>query len=200
MIELIRQWVDKLPAEWLVVFMAALPVSELRGAIPLGLALGFSPQKAFLLSVAGNFIPIVPLLIGFRPLSDALLRFKRWENWINRFYSQTKQRAEIIQKYETLGLLLFVAVPLPMTGAWTGCLAASIFRLRFWYAFLAVTMGMVIAGLIVLTACLVGKEGFKRFPILTLLVLFLLVVVWIVYIFKKEIGRVFTHKEKSGNI
>lgn len=136
--------------------VGALPVSELRGAIPLGLYLGLSEFKTLYLAILGNLIPVVPLLVFLKPLSARLRKFKLWSGFFDWFFERTRKKAEIIQRYEALGLALFVAVPLPMTGAWTGAIAASLFNIRFRYAFMAILAGVVAAGLIVLLLCTLG--------------------------------------------
>jgi len=143
-----------------VVVLAALPVSELRGAIPLALAMEFSPFKAYTLAFIGNLIPVVPLLFFLQPVSEKLRHISIFERFFNWLFERTRRKASLIEKFEALGLILFVAIPLPVTGAWTGCVAATLFKIRFRYAFAAVTAGVIIAGFIVLGLSLAGKEIF----------------------------------------
>jgi len=181
MLETILKSLQGIPKEWVTVIIAALPISELRGAIPLALAMGFSPMKAFWLSMLGNSLPVIPALFLLEPVSNALMRYKPWKKFIDRLYARTKAKADLIQRYEALGLMLFVAVPLPMTGAWTGCIAASLFRIKFRYAFPAIFFGVVIAGLIVTAVCLLGKLSLAAYPGLTLAILGVIVLVFISY-------------------
>lgn len=142
--------------EFLIILTAALPISELRGAIPLGLIMNIPLFKTFLLAIMGNLIPVIPLLFLFRPVSELLRRqviFKRFFDW---YLNKTKERAKIIEKFQALGLAIFVAIPLPFTGAWTGAIAASLFGLRFRYAFLAIMLGVVLAGIIVAILSVLG--------------------------------------------
>ena len=132
-----------------VVILAALPVSELRGAIPLGLAMGFSPVKTYGLAFIGNLLPVVPLLFFLQPISEKLRHIGIFEKFFNWLFERTRRKATLIERFEALGLILFVAIPLPITGAWTGCVAATLFKIRFRYAFAAITAGIVLAGLIV---------------------------------------------------
>jgi len=132
-----------------VVVLAALPVSELRGAIPLGLAMGFSPLKTYGLAFVGNLLPVVPLLFFLQPISDKLRHIGIFEKFFNWLFERTRRKAALVERFEALGLILFVAIPLPVTGAWTGCVAATLFKIRFRYAFAAITAGVVLAGLIV---------------------------------------------------
>jgi uncharacterized membrane protein len=159
MIGAIANALQGIPKEWVTIIIAALPIAELRGAIPVGLIMGLSPAKSFFLSVLGNSIPIIPALFLLEPVSNHLRRFKLWRAFFDWLFKTTMKKGEIIQKYEALGLMLFVAVPLPMTGAWSGCIAASLFKIRFRYAFPAILFGVVIAGLIVLAVCMVSKDA-----------------------------------------
>ncbi|MGE5197415.1 MAG: COG2426 family protein, partial [Deltaproteobacteria bacterium] len=141
--------------------MGALPISELRGAIPLALSFQMSLAKAFWLSVLGNFIIIIPALFLLEPVSNRLRKFKLWSRFFDWVFERTRQKADVIQKYEALGLAIFVAVPLPLTGAWSGVIAASLFKIRFRYAFLAITAGVIAAGLIVSALCALGMISWK---------------------------------------
>ena len=136
MLELILQWLKELPKEYIVMIVGALPISELRGAIPLGLSLGMPLVKVFWLSVLGNSLIVAPALFLFAPVTGFLRKFKIWAKFFDWVFQRTKKNSDSIQKYEALGLAIFVAIPLPMTGAWSGVIAASLFKIRFRYAFL----------------------------------------------------------------
>lgn len=162
MLEVLLRWLNGLPKEYAVVLVSALPVTELRGAIPLGLSLGLSLSRSFWLSVLGNCAIIAPGLLFFEPVS-ALLRKKiaflaRFFEWLER---RTKKNYEKVQRYEALALFMLVAVPLPMTGAWSGLVAASLFKVRFRYAFTAIAAGVFCAGLIVSALCVLGIFSWK---------------------------------------
>lgn len=163
MLETIINTLKGIPKEWLTVIIAALPISELRGSIPVALMSGLSPAKAFFLSIIGNSLPIIPALFLLEPVSSGLRRFKIWAKFFDWLFERTKEKADLIQKYEAVGLMLFVAIPLPMTGAWSGCVAASLFKIKFRYAFPAIFLGVVLAGLIVLSVCLFGKGAYSIF-------------------------------------
>ncbi|MFH1552125.1 MAG: small multi-drug export protein [Candidatus Omnitrophota bacterium] len=141
-----------------VIILAALPISELRGAIPLAISMGFSPQKAYLLSFIGNLIPVPFLLFLLQPIALKLRHIKLFERFFDWLFERTRKKAALVERFEVLGLILFVAVPLPITGAWTGCVAATLFKIRFRYAFIAIMAGIIIAGLIVMGLTLTGKE------------------------------------------
>lgn len=161
MLNLVIHWLKDIPKELIVIIVGALPISELRGAIPLGLSFGMPLVKAFWLSVLGNVIFIAPALFLFEPVSRRLRKFKIWAKFFDWLFERTKKNSDAIQKYEALGLAIFVAIPLPMTGAWSGVIAASLFKIRFRYAFGAIVLGVVCAGLIVAALCLLGVSGWK---------------------------------------
>jgi uncharacterized membrane protein len=152
---------EAIPKEYIVVLMGILPISELRGAMPLALSFGMSLTKAFWLSVLGNLLFIVPGLFLFEPVSARLRRFKIWARFFDWFFARTRKKAEIIQRYEALGLAIFVAVPLPMTGAWSGIIAATLFKMKFRYAFAAIVAGVFGAGLIVAILCKLGMISWR---------------------------------------
>ncbi|MGI6450463.1 MAG: COG2426 family protein [Desulfitobacteriia bacterium] len=135
-----------LPPELLVIIVSATPILELRGGIPLGLGFGFSFWKTMLLALIGNILPILPALILFQPLSKILLKYRWYKSFYNWLYGRTLKKSTQIQKYGAIGLMLFTAVPLPTTGAYTACIAASIFALPVRISFLAITAGVLIAG------------------------------------------------------
>lgn len=137
--------------------LGALPIFELRGAIPYGIAVGMPLAKVLFYAILGNVVPIVPVLFLFEPVSNYLRRFSLFRKFFDWFSERTKKQASVIEKYEALGLAIFVAVPLPGTGAWTGCLAATLFKIRFRYALLAIIAGVLIAAAIVTPVALLGK-------------------------------------------
>lgn len=150
-----------LPNELITVIIAALPVSELRGAIPLALLTLKVPfLKVFFLSILGNLLPVIPLLLFLEPVSEKLRHFRPWRSFFDRLFERTRRKASLVEKYEAIGLALFVAIPLPVTGAWTGCIAASLFKIRFRHAFLAICVGVVCAAVIVSALTLLGKGMF----------------------------------------
>jgi uncharacterized membrane protein len=138
---------------------AALPVSEVRGAIPLAIAVyGYDPWQAYLLSVFGNLLPVIPLLLFLGPVSDYLRRFAIWDRFFTWLFARTRRK--YIRDHENFGLTalaIFVAIPLPMTGAWTGCAIAFLVGFRFWPALAAISSGVLLAGAIV-TATVVGLQ------------------------------------------
>ncbi len=161
MLNIVITWLKGIPKEYVVMIIAALPISELRGAIPLGLSFGMPLFKAFWLSILGNISFIAPALFLFEPVSNRLRRFKIWSRFFDWVFERTKKNSDAIQKYEALGLAIFVAIPLPMTGAWSGVIAASLFKIKFRYAFISIMLGVVAAGLIVAALCGLGIMSWK---------------------------------------
>lgn len=145
---------------WLMtIIIAALPISEVRGAIPVAIGVfGMEPVEAYLLAVMGNLLPVVPLLLFLGPVSDYLRRFSLGDRFFTWLFARTRKK--YIQEHENFGLLalcLFVAIPMPVTGAWTGCAVAFLLGLKFWHAFLAIAAGVMIAAAIV-TGAVVGVQ------------------------------------------
>src|SRR4030043_1544404 len=104
-----------------VFFPAAAPLSELRGAIPLGIVThDISWPIVFVVAIAGNLFPVPFLLLFLDPVTRLLSKVKLFERIINWFFERTRKRGKLIERYERIGLTLFVAIPLPITGAWTG--------------------------------------------------------------------------------
>ena len=131
--------------------VAMLPVVELRGAIPVGVALGLPVWQAAVISVIGNIIP-APFIIAFIRVIMDWLRTK--SAWMQKFVAWlekkgTGPKADRVRQFEFWGLMLFVAVPLPGTGAWTGALVAALLDIRMKRALPPIILGVLIAAVIV---------------------------------------------------
>jgi len=152
-----------IPPQIVVLIIGALPVVELRGAIPWALAAtGLSWQEAILWSLLGNFIPIIPILLLLEPVSNLLRRSKFFDRFFNWIFERTRKKGKaVIEKYQAVGLAIFVGIPLPGTGVWTGAAAAFVFGIKFKYAFPAVFIGMLMAGVLVTLASM-GVIGFLK--------------------------------------
>lgn len=144
-----------------VLVTSMLPIVELRGALPLAINLfHIAWPRAFLLSFIGNLIPVPFILWFLGPVVNVLSKIKPFGNFFQWLFARTRRRgSEIIEKYEEIGLLAFVAIPLPMTGAWTGALIAFLFGLEFKKSLLVIAFGVFIAGVIVTSLCLLGWLG-----------------------------------------
>lgn len=139
-----------------VILMAALPVSELRGAIPVAIGVyGFDPVTAYLLGVVGNVLPIPIVLKLLEPVTGLLRRWVVLDRVLGWLFARMRARhSAMIARLGAFALVLFVAVPLPATGAWTGALVAYLFGIPFRYAFPLIALGVGIAGVIVTLATL----------------------------------------------
>ncbi len=149
--------------EFTVVLISTLPIVELRGAIPVAHLMGMNPVVAYLLAVAGNMVPVIPLLLFLGPVSSFCIRFKYGKMFFDWFYERARKKSKKVEKYETLGLSLFVAIPLPITGAWTGCAIALIMGIRSRHAFWAIFLGVMTSGFIMTALCLLGWWGVSAF-------------------------------------
>ena len=148
--EQLLEQLQQLPPPLAVFVVAMLPVFELRGAIPVGYAMGMdSALSIYLLAVAGNFVPVLPILLLLGPAERYLRRWRRFDRFFDWLFKRTVSRSDMIRKYESLGLILFVAIPAPMTGAWTGSIAAYLFKLPLRLAIPCIILGILIAGVVV---------------------------------------------------
>lgn len=146
-------WLAGLPREAAVFVTAMLPILELRGAIPLGLIHYDMPvAEVYAIALAGNFVPVIPLLFLLEPVSNFLRRNRLFDRFFTWLFARTRRRGKLIERYEAIGLTLFVAIPLPVTGAWTGAIAAYIFGIQRRYAAICILGGIVIAGVVVTLA------------------------------------------------
>ena len=135
--------------------LAAAPVSELRGAIPLAIGIYKMPALlAFAIAVIGNMIPVFFILWLLDPVQKWLSTHSRlFERFFNWLFKWTRSRhARKFELYEELALIILVAIPLPMTGAWTGSLAAFVFGIPYKKALPLIFVGVLIAGVIVTLA------------------------------------------------
>lgn len=147
-----------------IIIISLLPVSELRGSIPVGLSSGLPLYVVFPIAVASNVLvfPIFYFFLAF--IHKLLMKLKLYRKTFDFFLERTRKRVgPKIEKYGYLGLTLFVAIPLPVTGAYTGTLGAWFFKMRKRKSFLAVLLGVVIAGIIVSVVATFGVRIFDIF-------------------------------------
>ena len=134
----------------LIVFlMAMLPVVELRGAIPYGFAFGLPWWQVMVASIIGNMLPVPFIILFIRKIFMWLKDRNRFAGAIYRFEKKLEKKAEKVVRYQMFGLFLFVAIPLPGTGAWTGALIAAMLDMRVKEAFPPILLGVITAGIIV---------------------------------------------------
>jgi uncharacterized membrane protein len=140
----------------LALIISFLPIAELRGGIPVAIATGLAPWTAFLLCVIVNILAIPFVFFFLDKIHAWLLRYKSYKNGFDKFLKRIQHRKRKVEKninrYGLLALALFVAIPLPGTGAWTGTLIAWLLGLKRRRAGLAIALGVVIAGVIVTLA------------------------------------------------
>jgi len=144
-----------------VILISATPISELRGGIPVAyFRYDFEWYWAFIFGVAGNILPIPFLLAVYDPAVKLVSKVgwvKRLADW---FFKYTRRRGGLVEKYGWIGLTMFVAIPLPITGAWTGSVLAYLMGIEYKRALLAIFLGVIIAAVIVTTFCVVGWEAY----------------------------------------
>jgi uncharacterized membrane protein len=137
--------------------IGASPISELRGAIPIAISVyDFPWYYAFLFGVIGNLLPVPFILLFLDAIIPILCKIRFLDRLIQWFLGRTRRRGKLVERYERIGLTLFVAIPLPITGAWTGSILAEILGIRFKHAIISITAGVLIAGVIVTCATQLG--------------------------------------------
>ncbi len=135
-----------------VVFVSMLPFLELRASIPLGIfVFSLPPFYVFLVAIVSNILIVPVILILFERVEKWLRRYPRWAQLMDWLFERTRKRAgQKVKRYEALALILFVGVPLPGTGAWTGSLIAYLFGMEMKKSFFYISIGVLIAGLAIL--------------------------------------------------
>lgn len=131
-----------------VFFLSMVPIIELRGAIPLGAILDLPLWSNYLVSVFGNFLPVPFILLFIRYILEWMKKTKHFARIALWLEEKAQHGSEKVQKYASLGLFLFVAIPLPGTGAWTGALVAALMRMKMKYALPSILGGVLAAGVI----------------------------------------------------
>ena len=127
-----------------------VPVFELRGAIPVGVAAGLPFWIVFITAILGNLLPVPFLILFTRRVFEWLRKKSAFsERLVSRLEKKASAKEDLLKKYELLGLCILVAIPLPGTGAWTGSLVAAVFDIRLKHAFPAIALGVLIAAVIV---------------------------------------------------
>lgn len=142
----------------LTFILSMLPVSELRGAIPW--AYFFTEIPLYLISaisIAGNFIITIPIINILKPSIKLASRWPVGERLFDWILNRTRRKGDMIKKYHFWGLVLFVGIPLPVTGAWTGCIAAHLFGIPKLKALVAIMLGLCLSGTIVSILLMTGN-------------------------------------------
>ncbi len=142
-------FLSNISARTYIFIIAATPVLELRGSVPLALTLGLSWQEAFIISFIGNMIPVPIVIVVGRHLINLFKKIDLFNKLAHKLENRFLKKRDVVIKYSTLGLALIVAIPLPGTGAYTGAFLASLLDLRMKYALPSIALGVLIADIIV---------------------------------------------------
>ena len=154
-----------------LILISMVPVIELRGTIPLGIAMDLNPIYVYLSCLIGSSIVSIPIILVFRQVIDYLRHRKYFNIAIRWVDSKIESRAKKLKAASILGLIIFVGVPLPTTGSWSGAALASILKMRIKDALLGVFIGNAIAGIIMLIVSLHISEGSTEMIISSLLLI-----------------------------
>jgi len=172
-------------AELQTFLLAMTPLGELRLSLPLALTVyNLDWQVAFLISIIGNLVPVILILLFLGPLSKFLAaNFKVFQRFFTWLFERTRRKHDSkIKKYGYLSLVLFIAIPLPVTGGWTGSLIAFLFDIPFKKAFPLIASGVILAGVIVSLLTQAGIAIEKYFGWQVLAGIFLLIgFYWLFY-------------------
>lgn len=139
-------------ADLIVILTATSPIVELRGAIPLAIGVyHFSPIYSFFLAVFGNILPVIFLLLFLEKGSNFLMKKNKYcRSFFSWWFKRTRERhSKKFARWKEFALVFIVALPLPFTGGWTGSLCAFLFGIPFRTALFLISLGIVIAGIIV---------------------------------------------------
>ncbi|MBE6160963.1 MAG: small multi-drug export protein [Firmicutes bacterium] len=140
-----------LVGKYITIFIISLmPILELRGGLIAAKLLGLPPVQSFIICFIGNILPIPIILWLIEPIFNFLKRWKWFDKFITWCEKKAHSKKEQIENLKYLGLFLFVGIPLPGTGAWTGCLIASLIGMDKKKSMLAAILGVVLAGIIML--------------------------------------------------
>tara|TARA_A100001011_G_C14150037_1_gene773583 strand:+ start:444 stop:863 length:420 start_codon:yes stop_codon:yes gene_type:complete len=138
-----------------------LPVVELRLAIPYGvLVQKLEWTNVMLISSLGNYLAAILVFLFIKYLSEYFMKYKIFSLILDWIFKRTRKKGSRIEKYKLYGLILFVGIPLPLTGAWTGCIASYLFNISVKNTLLGTFLGICMSALIVTTLTLLGKLSF----------------------------------------
>ena len=152
MLDSLSLWLHETPLgeTLLTMLISMFPVVELRGGLPAGVAMGLPIPVAFIASLVGNMIPVPFIILFVRPLFKWVrIHIPKLEGFISHLEARAEAKSADVLRYQTWGLLIFVAIPLPGTGAWTGALIAAVLNMRLKRAVPVIFLGVVIAGCII---------------------------------------------------
>lgn len=146
--------------------LCIIPISELRGGLPVVLSGGMHPLLAYLYCVFLNSLVTPLVLLFLATVNKLLMRFNWYKKFYNKIIERTRNKLQKkVEKWGILGIVIFVAVPLPFTGAYTGALGGWLFGMDMKKVFLAVTLGVSIAGLLIMGAYYLAGLGYDFFKV-----------------------------------
>lgn len=142
----------KFGKELIVFIISILPILELRGGLIAASLLNVSPLTGYIVSIIGNTLPVPFILLFINKILDWMGKSKiKWMNKLSKWLDKkARKHKDSIEKYGYLGLILFVGVPLPGTGAWTGCLAASVLNMDKKKSFISIMLGIIMASIMMM--------------------------------------------------
>ena len=163
MLELIESYFAGINKALAVFIVSMMPVVELRGAVPFGVSMGMDWREVYFLSVIGNIIPVPFIILFFRPLIEYFEKTKLFGKLASKLKKRTNSKIKGMNKYKMLGLFLFVAIPLPGTGAWTGAAIAALLKMRIKHSFWPILYGVIVAGVLMMGISYGFGELIKHF-------------------------------------
>ena len=132
-----------------IMLLAMLPLTELRGAIPIGIAMDLNPIAVYVASVIGSTIVSIPLILTFRHILNFFRNIDIFLPLVKKVDSKIESGMKRLKSISILGIILFVGIPLPTTGTWTAAAIASILKMRIKTSLLGVLIGIMMSGIIV---------------------------------------------------
>ena len=132
-----------------ITFISMIPIIELRGSIPVGFVMGLPWYASLVCSIIGNMLPVPVILLFVVKVFEFMKKHNILTKFVNKMEQKAMNRSEKVSKGEFWGLMLFVAIPLPGTGAWTGALIAALLKMNRRDSFLSILLGVTIAGTLI---------------------------------------------------
>ena len=155
-VEILSQYVGN--PYLLIILISMIPVIESRGSIPYGiLVLNLPWYNVVIVSIIANFLITIPIIYLLEPISIYFKRFHLSKVFFNWLFKRSGRKCKIINRLKLLGLIIFIGIPLPVTGAWTGCVAANVFGINKFYTLIGVFLGILLSVTIITILTLTGQ-------------------------------------------